>query len=179
VLPVRIGRKKSPVKPYDTASGADLFAGPEDVFDAVVAELSGQRTATLTHAQLQELVAVRGRELLRQLLQDHLDLRAAREEQAVTRRHQAGRGEVAGAGEVVRRRIEAGQHRLLAAIFGTVTVLRCAFGAPGARNADPADAALSLPAGRHSCGLARLAVTETVRGSFDAATGRSPRDADR
>ena len=83
VLPVRIGRKKSPVKPYDTASRADLFAGSKTVFDAVVAELSGQQTATLTHAQLEELVAARGRELLRQLLQDHLDLRAAREEQAV------------------------------------------------------------------------------------------------
>jgi hypothetical protein len=33
----------------------------------------------------------------------------------------------------------------------------------------PADAALSLPVGRHSHGLARLAVTEAVRGSFDAA----------
>ena len=96
VLPVRIGRKKSPVKPYGTASRADLFAGSKTVFDAVVAELSGQRTAALTHAQLEELVAARGRELLRQLLQDHLDLRAAREEQAVTLLHQAGRGEVAG-----------------------------------------------------------------------------------
>ena len=169
VLPVRIGRKKSPVKPYDTASRADLFAGSKDVFDAVVAELSGRRTATLTHAQLEELVAVRGRELLRQLLQDHLDLRAAREQQAVALLHQAARGEVAGADGVVRRRIEAGHHRLLSTIFGTVTVQRCAFRAPGARNAYPADAALSLPAGRHSHGLARLAVTETVRGSFDAA----------
>jgi hypothetical protein len=88
----------------------------------------------------------------------------------VALRHQAGRGEVAGADGVVRRRIEAGHHRLLATVFGTVTVRRCAFRAPGARNAYPADAALSLPAGRHSRGLARLAVTETVRGSFDAAT---------
>lgn len=37
------------------------------------------------------------------------------------------------------------------------------------RNVHPADAALSLPAGRHSMGLRRLAVTETVRGSFDQA----------
>ena len=169
VLPVRIGRKKSPVKPYDTASRADLFAGSKDVFDAVDAELSGRRTATLTHAQLEELVAARGRELLRQLLQDHLDLRAAREQQAVALLHQAARGEVAGADGVARRRIEAGHHRLLATIVGTVTVRRCAFRALGARNAYPADAALSLPAGRHSHGLARLAVTETVRGSFDAA----------
>lgn len=158
------------MKPYDTAPGADPFAASKNVFDAVVAELSGQRTATLAHAQLEELVAARGRELLRQLLQDHLDQRAAREERAVARRHQAGRGEVAGADGVVRSRVEAGHHRLLSTIVGTVTVRRCAFRAPGARNAYPADAALSLPAGRHSHGLARLAVTEAARGSFDAAT---------
>lgn len=158
------------MKPYDTASRADLFARSKTVFDAVVAELSGQQTATLTHAQLEELLEARGRELLRQLLQDHLDLRATREGQAVALLDQADRDEVAGADGVVRRRIEAGHHRLLATIFGTVTVRRCAFRAPGARNAYPADAALSLPAGRHSHGLARLAVTETVRGSFDAAT---------
>ena len=35
-----------------------------------------QRTVTLTHARLEELVAARGSEPLRQLLQDHLDLRA-------------------------------------------------------------------------------------------------------
>jgi hypothetical protein len=101
--------------------------GSKNVFDAVVAELSGQRAAMLTHAQLEELVAARGRELLRQLLQDHLDLRAAREEQAVALLHQASHGEVAGADGVVRRRTEAGHHRLLATIFGTVTVRRCAF----------------------------------------------------
>ncbi|MET9064396.1 hypothetical protein [Streptosporangium sandarakinum] len=37
------------------------------------------------------------------------------------------------------------------------------------RNVYPADAVLSLPAVRHSAGLAKLAVIETVRGSFDTA----------
>jgi hypothetical protein len=36
-------------------------------------------------------------------------------------------------------------------------------------NVHPADVALSLPAGRHSTALRRLAVTEAVRGSFDQA----------
>jgi len=47
---------------------------------------------------------------------------------------------------------------------------------PGGRHLYPADAALSLPAPRHSHALARLAVLEVVRGSFETAhaaiTGR-------
>jgi hypothetical protein len=81
---------------------------------------------------------------------------------------------VAGADGVARRRVEPGHRRLLSAIVGTVTVRRCAFRAPGARNAYPADAELSLPAGRHSHGLGRLAVTEAVRGSSGTAHAAPP-----
>ena len=48
-------------------------------------------------------------------------------------------------------------------------VTRCAWRKPGAGNYCPADAALSLPAGRHSHSLAELAAIEAARGSFDAA----------
>ena len=46
---------------------------------------------------------------------------------------------------------------------------RCAWRKPGAGNYCPADAALSLPAGRHSHSLAELAAIEAARASFDAA----------
>ncbi|WP_431912683.1 hypothetical protein [Nonomuraea jabiensis] len=105
-----------------------------------------------------------GRELLRQLTQAHLDLRAWGEQQTVLAARRDGAG-LAGTVSVVRRRVEGG-HRCLPA---TVTVTRCAWRTPGVRNVYPVDAALSLPAVRHSVGLAKPAVTETVRGSFDAA----------
>ena len=54
-------------------------------------------------------------------------------------------------------------------LFGTVQVTRCAWRRPGAGNLYPADAALSLPAPRHSHTLARLAALEAVRGSFETA----------
>jgi len=113
-----------------------------------------------------------GRELQRQLLQAHLDLRAQREQQAVSAAGaQARRGGfgVVGADGVVRRRVESGHHRLLATVFGMVRVTRCAWRAPKVGNLYPADVALSLPGRRHSHGLARLAVAEAVRGSFDTA----------
>jgi hypothetical protein len=147
---------------YGTPAAADPFARSRIGFEALVEDLAGGRAGRMTHDQLEELIETRGRELERQLLQDHLDLRAIREEQALPAageaRQMAGRG-----------RVERGHERMLATVFGTVTVRRLAFRAPGQTNLYPADAALSLPAGRHSHGLRRAAVREAVRGSYDTA----------
>ena len=147
---------------YDTTAEADPFARSRIGFEALVEDLAGGRTGQMTHDQLEELVEDRGRELKRQLLQDHLDLRAAREEQALPAGGEARR--VAG-----RERVERGHERGLATVFGPVRVRRLAFRAPGRANVYPADEALSLPRGRHSHGLRRLAVREAVRGSYDTA----------
>ena len=148
------------------AAATDPFAASRSVFDALACELGAEGAAGLGHDELEELLELRGRELLRQLLQDHLDLRQLREEQAVRARP----APVTGADGVARRAVEAGHQRGLATIFGTVQVGRCAWRAKGQRNLYPADAALRLPRGRHSHGLRRLAALEAVRGSFDQAT---------
>jgi len=150
---------------YAPVEGADPFAASAELFTTLTDELAGPEAAGLTACQLEELLDERGREVLRQLLQDHLDLRAAREEQAARQQHPAA----AGTDGITRTRIEAGHGRLLATMFGTVQVTRCAWRRPGVPGFCPADAALSLPAGRHSHSLAKLAVTEAARGSFDAA----------
>jgi hypothetical protein len=136
-----------------------------DLFTALVAELQAQEAAGRTASELEELLQERGREVQRQLLQDHLDLRAAREEQSA-REHGTP---VAGADGITRSRVETGHRRQLATQFGTVRVTRCAWRRPGAGKLYPADAALSLPASRHSHTLARLAALEAARGSFEAA----------
>jgi hypothetical protein len=102
---------------------------------------------------------------MRQLLQDHFDLRKMREEQQAREYP----GPVEGADGITRARLETGHGRLLATLFGTVRVTRCAWRKPGAPDYRPADAALSLPAGRHSHSLAKLAALEAARGSFDDA----------
>ena len=135
------------------------------MFAALAAELAGPAAAGLTACELEELLDERGREVIRQLLQDHFDLRALREEQQA-REHP---GPVTGPDGITRTRLETGHGRALATLFGTVTVTRCAWRKPGAGNFRPADAALSLPAGRHSHTLAKLAAIEAARGSFDAA----------
>ncbi|MGE5291716.1 MAG: hypothetical protein ACM3ML_31870 [Micromonosporaceae bacterium] len=106
------------------------------------------------------------------MLQDHLDLRAAWDEQSA-REHGTP---AVGADGIKRSRLKTGHSRVLATLFGAVGVTRCAWRRPGAGNVYPADAALSLPASRHSHTLARLAAQEAARGSFEAAhaaiTGR-------
>ncbi|HEV3287841.1 MAG TPA: ISKra4 family transposase, partial [Streptosporangiaceae bacterium] len=131
----------------------------------LVAELQAPGAAGLTAYELEQFVAGRGREVQRQMVQDHLDLRAAREEETA-RQHGTA---VVRADGITRNRVETGHRRLLATLFGTVQVRRCAWRRPGAGNLYPADAALSLPAPRHSHALARLPALEAVRGSFEAA----------
>lgn len=65
---------------YDTAATADPFARSIDAFETLVGNLSGDQAHEWTHAELEEQLDVAGRDLLRQLLQDRLDLRARREE---------------------------------------------------------------------------------------------------
>ncbi|WP_206448322.1 ISKra4 family transposase [Agrococcus sp. KRD186] len=121
---------------------------------------AGASAADLDHAGLEEQLTSRGRELLRQLYQDHLDLRATRELRLVT---------VADAAGVAHRIVEADHQRTLATVFGEVRVARLAYRAHGQANLHPADAALNLPAEKHSHGLRRLAATEAARGAFDEA----------
>ena len=150
------------MKTYGTPAPADPFARSRTCFESLAEDLAGGRAGEMTHDQLEELVGARGRELERQLLQDHLDLRAIREQEALP----AGRDQRRVEG---RSRVERGHERILATVFGPVTVRGLAWRAPGQPNLYPADAALSLPAGRHSHGLRRLAVCEAARGSYDAA----------
>jgi hypothetical protein len=65
--------------------------------------------------------------------------------------------------------IEAGHRRGLQTIVGCVTVTRLAYRAKGAENLHLQDAALNLPAERHSHGLRELAAIEATRGSYEEA----------
>jgi len=143
----------------------DPLAVSKGMLAAPAAELAGPAAAALTAFELEELLDESGREVVRQLLQDHCDLRRMREEQ----RAREQRAPAAGPDGITRTRLETGHGRLLPTLFGTVTVARCAWRAPGAPDYRQADAALSLPAGRHSRSLAKLAAIEAARGSFGAA----------
>jgi hypothetical protein len=138
---------------------ADSFAASRGRFEELVGFLDGEGAAKLDHGELERRLESEGRELLR-LLQDHLDLRAQREERIE---------EVVGSDGVGRRYAEAGHARPLATVFGEVSVNRLAYRRKREANLHPADGALNLPAERYSHGLRRLAALEASRGSFDDA----------
>ncbi len=155
------------MEPYDALPQPDPYSASRSAFERLISTLADSPVAGLPHDKLEEHLERSGRELLRQLMQDHLDLRARREEEAV--RAHAEQLVVIGPEGQRRTWRETGHRRWLTCVFGPVRVNRIAYRGRGVANVHPADETLSLPAGRHSCGLARLAVLEAVRGSFDQA----------
>jgi hypothetical protein len=153
-----IGQVDSSRWPGDGAAAG--FGASREQFASLVGFLDGSDAAGLAHGELEERLDRDGRELLRRLLDDHLALRAIREQPLEL---------VVGDEEVARSRMEKGHQRGLATVFGEVSVLRLAYRAPGLGNLHPADAALNLPVEHHSHGLRRLAALEAPRGSFDDA----------
>lgn len=144
----------------DTQADNDAFAATRECFTEALGWLEGPDAAALSHAELEDQLDARGRELLRRMFADHLSLRAVTEQRLAGVRDAQAR--TYGA-------VEAGHHRRLATVFGEVEVRRLAYRRRGHPNLYPADAALNLPAQRHSHGLRRLAATEAARGSFEEA----------
>ncbi|MGO9079418.1 MAG: ISKra4 family transposase [Streptosporangiaceae bacterium] len=142
------------------AARDDAFAQSGECFRALEDWLASEEAAGLQHADLEEQLDVRGRELLRQLFQDRLDVSAAREVRC---------RDVAGEDGVVRTRAERGRTRPLMTKFGQVTVSRIAYRSPGRPNVHPLDAALNLPEEKHSHGLRKLTAVEAARGSMQDA----------
>jgi hypothetical protein len=150
------------VQEYAVAA-VDGFERSWAVFTQVVADLEGPGLGAVTHADLEEHLLKSSRELVRVLLQDHLDVRAAREVRVP--------GGVSGPDGLAHPRAEAGRTRRLVSVFGPVTVSRIVYRSPGLANVCPADGILNLPAGSSfSHGIRRLAVVESVRGSFAGAS---------
>lgn len=144
-----------PADPADTAFGVSRAR-----FEQVCSFLADQEASHLTHGELEQRLSADLRELVRQLYQDHLDLRAAREPRLA---------EVISVEGSQHRSVETGHVRPLQTVFGAVEVTRHAYRRRGERNLYPADASLNLPHELHSHGLRELSAIESSRGSFEDA----------
>jgi hypothetical protein len=147
-------------QPRSHPPGDNAFSGSTVLYNGLTGFLSGGEAAGLTHDQLESRLEELGRGLIRQLFQDHLDLRAGRETRV------AG---VVDAAEVPHNAVEADHHRPLETIFGEVNITRLAYRAKGAANLHLADAELNLPKERHSHGLRERCAIEAARGSYEEA----------
>ena len=112
----------------------------------------------MSESDLERALHRRGQELLRKLLQGHLEQRSPGE----------AAGPVAGADAVERseRRVH---ERRLETTFGTVAVERLGYARPGHDSLHPLDAALNLPPERYSLEVRRRVAEAASSRSFDEA----------
>lgn len=144
-----------------TSYPSSFFTSSHDRFSALVTTLSGEGAAQLDHGDVEALIEAEGREVLRQLMQDHLDLRAARQQESIV--------PMRGADGIERTEVRRGGRRL-GTLFGDVGVQRLSLvkrGVPAGLR--PHDAQLNLPAGKYSAGVARRLAWEVSESSYDTA----------
>jgi len=144
------------VRLAETVPVPDPFAEATAQFQELMGYLRSRETMKKTHSELERELQERGRELMRQLYQAHLDTRG--EGEAV------GTVEDAAGDERTRKRVH---DRDLATVFGTVTVSRLGYGAEGKESLHPLDAELNLPPERYSHELRRQVAEEAAKNSFE------------
>ena len=134
----------------------NLFSTAEQEFDTITAFLRSQEAGSLTHSDLERKLEVKGRELMRKLLQAHLD----------TRRPGEAAGPVRDTAGDAQSRAQL-HDRQLETIFGTVTVSRTGYGAEGKPSLHPLDSALNLPVEKYSHEVRRRVAIEAAKNAFD------------
>jgi hypothetical protein len=125
-------------------------------FEHIVGYLDSEEASSMTHSELERELEKKGRELMRKLLQEHLDNRSP------------GKCDqpVCGADGLERPRVRL-QERKLETVFGTVSVERAGYGQEGVESLHPLDAELNLPDERYSLELRHRVAEEAAKNSFD------------
>lgn len=135
---------------------APAFAASGSRFESLVSYLQGEEAMGMRHSDLERELCARGRELLRTMLQEHLDLRSTAPAPASV-----------GAADGTPRTRQRLQERDLETVVGTVTVTRLGYGAEGEESLHPLDAELNLPPQRYSHELERRVAQDAAKSSFE------------
>lgn len=122
----------------------------------LVGFVDSQEAHNMTHSDLERELEQRGRELMRKLLQEHIDSRSPGESVSPVRDKD---------GEL-RARVRLHQ-RGLETIFGRVRVERAGYGQEGLPSLHPMDAELNLPVESYSLELRRRVARAAAQCSFD------------
>jgi hypothetical protein len=143
--------------PVLAAEKIEPFASSRELFSAIESYLISKDARNLTHSELERELEKRCQELMRSLLQAHMDVRGPGE--AV--------GPVAGSDGVAREQ-ERLHERGLETIFGEVQVRRLGYRAEGGDSLHPLDADLNLPSELYSHEVRGRVAEEVAQGSFAA-----------
>lgn len=137
------------------AAKEEPFFSAQEKFNEIVVMLSSEEMMNKEHAEIESYLKIEGFELLRRMMQAHLDLRSEEEERRV----------VIDANGMARTRIRPTE-RDLETIFGVVAVPRKGYGKPGLESLHPLDAELNLAPDRYSFGIRQLVAEQSAKESF-------------
>lgn len=143
----------------ELVTSASGFAEANVKFEDIKKALLSQGLLQASHGELERFIRNEGQELLRLLLQGHLDARG--DARAVE--------PVVGDDGVERTQVRPKTSRDLTTTVGTVKVTRARYEARGVDGRHPTDAELELPPGRYSHELTRLLVQQAAQVSFERA----------
>ncbi len=143
-----------------TSLEQDYFEQAHEQYQQLIKTLSAEDSQGWEHGEVERYINQSGTELLRRLLQGHLDLRYAAEEYQTN---------VVGADGEVRPHRRQKTQRQLETLFGSVAVTRVGYSTqkPGISALYPADGQLNLPTDKYSDELRRRVAREASKVSFD------------
>ena len=123
---------------YQIESVCEAFDAACEQFQLLVEELYGGRSHEMEHGEIEKLISRMGNELMRLLMQGHLDLRAMRE---------LRRDDLSGADGSPLSHCRKNRTRDLMTIFGEVIVRRKGYSTPGRESLFAMDGELNLANG--------------------------------
>ncbi len=135
----------------------NVFAEAREGYGAMETFVVSREAVGMSESDMERELEKRGRELMRRLMQAHLDVRGPGE---------AAAGMAEGSDGVTRVR-ERLHERGLETIFGEVRVERSGYGAKGVESLHPLDADLNLPPELYSHEVRRRAADAAAKESFD------------
>ena len=142
------------MKPYQKEF-TKFFKESRQLFEQICAHLIGHNS--YTESEIEDYLQVEGFDLLRQILQNNLNLRCSQEKTAE---------KVIGP-DYVERKANRYHTRHLETVFGQVLLKRKAYSAPGVRSLYPLDKVLNLPTNKYSYSLQEHVCSEAGLRSFD------------
>lgn len=138
----------------------DPFFEAKNLLDGLIDALRTQRWLHAEHGEVEQLIHKDGFELMRLLLQGHLDQRARREPDFDSVQHETG--------DYTYKRKN--RSRQLSTLFGKVEVRRKSYSVGGIDSIFPQDAQLNLSEDQYSDGLRRQTAFAVSEQSFDKAS---------
>lgn len=146
---------------YLNSPESSLYSSAREQLEHMIKYLDSSSVGGCEHGEIEQYINEEGHELLRRLLQGHLDSKAESEER---------RSYVPSPEGKLLNHLRCNTKRKITSLFGTVVVTRFQYSQRNEFAQSPLDAELNLAADRYSDGVRYRVVKESIRSSFDEAT---------